>query len=159
MRRISIALIALLVLPRFVLSQTKPAEDPTAIVAIIRDAEAKSRAQQWPEAAALWERALQLNPTHPNGWHNLGVARFYAKDYKAAIPAFEQAAELGAPTMGPYFSVYNIACAHALAGEKEQAISSLQRALDMGFPNIQAPAKDEDFASIRDDPRFQKMLG
>ena len=47
-------------------AQTKPNTfDPLSIVQIVQEASAKAQARQWPEAAALCQRAVELNPTNP----------------------------------------------------------------------------------------------
>ena len=99
---------------------TQPA--PAQVLELVRQAQEKSAAKDWKAAAALWERIVQLNPVQPEYWYALGNAHYYATSYKAAIPAYEKAAELGAPVMGAYFSIYNMACCHALLGNKEVAV-------------------------------------
>jgi mannose-6-phosphate isomerase-like protein (cupin superfamily) len=49
---------------------------------------------------------------------------------------------------------YHLACVEALAGNKERALAELQVAVDREERFREHAAKDEDFASIRDDPRF-----
>lgn len=51
---------------------------------------------------------------------------------------------------------YQLACVEALAGNRDRALDELQIAVD-GSEQLRASAPtDEDFASIRDDPRFPK---
>ncbi|MDX6470639.1 MAG: hypothetical protein QOF75_2442, partial [Gaiellaceae bacterium] len=49
---------------------------------------------------------------------------------------------------------YRLACVEALAGNKERALAELQIAVDREARFREYAAKDEDLASIRDDPRF-----
>lgn len=49
---------------------------------------------------------------------------------------------------------YQLACVEALAGNKERALAELQVAIDREARFREHAAKDEDFVSIRDDPRF-----
>jgi tetratricopeptide (TPR) repeat protein len=51
-------------------------------------------------------------------------------------------------------SIYNLACAEAMLGEKDAALEHLARAVELHPPFAEAARQDEDFASIRDDPRF-----
>jgi len=134
-------------------------DPPTSVLDLVRQAQAKATAREWAEAAALWDRVVRLNPVQPSYWYSLADARYQAKDYKAAIPAYQKAADLGGPMMGAYFAIYNIACCHALAGDKEAAVRELARALELGFPNLGHPARDPDLASVRDDPRVIDLLG
>lgn len=132
---------------------------PGAVLDLARQAQTKIAAKQWKEAAALLEQIIALNPVHPNYWYSLAQVRYQVKDYKGAIPAFEKAAELGAPMMGAYFAVYNVACCHALSGETEPAVAALRRAFDLGFPDLAQPARDADLASVCGDPRVVELLG
>jgi hypothetical protein len=49
---------------------------------------------------------------------------------------------------------YQLACVEALAGNRERALDELENAVSRGPRLAQAAQDDEDFASIRDDPRF-----
>ena len=83
----------------------------------LAQAEAKTQAKQWAEAAALWEKVVAANPVEGNFLNQLGSARYNAKDYCKSIAAYEKALELGAGN--PANAAYNIACNYALLGEKE----------------------------------------
>src|SRR5262245_54814800 len=78
---------------------------PSSVLDLVRRAESSSNSQ----AVELWERVVELDPVQPAYWSSLGRALYAAKDYAGAIPAYERAAELGAPLMGPYYSVYEVA--------------------------------------------------
>ena len=73
-------------------------------------------------------------------------------DYDTARQILEEGlAEKDTPVMH-----YQLACIEALAGNRERALDELQIAVD-GSDKLRASAQtDEDFASIRDDPRFPK---
>src|SRR5687767_10225848 len=77
-------------------------------------AQVKMQAQQWVEAAALWEQVVKANPIHGGFWERLGTAYYNAKDYRKSIPAFEKQIELGGGL--PWNAAYNIACNYALLG-------------------------------------------
>ena len=49
---------------------------------------------------------------------------------------------------------YNLACMEALAGRPDDAFAHLERAIELRPEFAESAAKDEDFASIKDDPRF-----
>ena len=53
---------------------------------------------------------------------------------------------------------YNLACASARSGDAALALKDLDRALAKGFRNCDLVDTDEDFARIRDDPRFRKWV-
>jgi quercetin dioxygenase-like cupin family protein len=50
--------------------------------------------------------------------------------------------------------LYNLACAEALAGEREAALDHLATAVAAEPELVETAQDDEDFASVRDDPRF-----
>ena len=118
-------------------------------------ARAKMTAERWTEAADLWRKLVEANPTMPRYWDQLGHAWLRAREYKSAIGAFQKALELGAGY--PFNAAYNIACGHALLGDKEAALDWLSKSLDMGFRNLQDVRSDDDLKSLRGDPRFIKL--
>lgn len=73
-----------------------------------------------------------------------------AGDYDAARRMLEGALqEKDGPVMH-----YQLACLEALAGNRERALTELAVAIEGGERFRTYAASDEDFASIRDDPRF-----
>jgi tetratricopeptide (TPR) repeat protein len=54
-------------------------------------------------------------------------------------------------------SLFNLACAEALLGEKDAALDHLARAVKLNPPFAQAARRDDDFAAVRDDPRFARL--
>jgi tetratricopeptide (TPR) repeat protein len=52
--------------------------------------------------------------------------------------------------------LYNLACMEALAGHGDDALAHLQRAVELRPEFAETAAEDEDFASIKDDPRFPR---
>jgi tetratricopeptide (TPR) repeat protein len=73
-----------------------------------------------------------------------------AGDYDTARSVLEEALEEHeAPVLH-----YQLACVEALAGNEERALAELETAVNAADRFRAAAAKDDDFASIRDDPRF-----
>jgi adenylate cyclase len=74
----------------------------------------------------------------------------------------EKGLEWGAKavTMDPENSMllYNAACVFSAAGDTEQAIASLEKAIDTGYANKGALMSDPDLDPIRTDPRFQPLV-
>lgn len=52
--------------------------------------------------------------------------------------------------------LYNLACAEARAGEREEALDHLATAVAAEPELVETAQSDEDFASIREDPRFPR---
>jgi tetratricopeptide (TPR) repeat protein len=135
----------------------KPAgAGPAACPILAEQAEAKSKTKQFAEAAAMWERVVELNPVVGDYWAKLARARYDAKEYRKAILAHEKALELG----GGYrwVAAYDIACCYALLGEKEPALKWLDKAFVSGFRNLKHARDDDDLKSLHDDARFRELV-
>ena len=53
---------------------------------------------------------------------------------------------------------YNLACYYSLAGDKEEALSWLARAIRLDASFRDQVAKESDFDPIRNDPDFQYLI-
>lgn len=54
--------------------------------------------------------------------------------------------------------LYNSACFSAVEGRPDEALEELARAIEADKDFVKYAAEDEDFATLRDDPRFQALL-
>jgi len=80
---------------------------------------------------------------------------YNAKDYAAAL-------EIGRGILHRYpgnaLALYNIACMEALLGTKDEALKHLGEAL-AGSDRLRENARtDDDFVSLRGDPRFEELI-
>ena len=55
-------------------------------------------------------------------------------------------------------TLYNVACALAMLGERDEALDALEQAVSVGFGHRTWFEQDPDLAPIRDDPRFTALL-
>lgn len=124
---------------------------------MIAQASSKTAAKEWVEAVKLWEEIVQINPVESKFWRQLAVAQYNAKNYKQAIPAFEKLLDLGGDV--PSSTLYNIAACYALLGDKEQALKWLEKSFNEGFPNIERAQQDVNFKALKNDIRWQKIVG
>jgi Flp pilus assembly protein TadD len=110
--------------------------------------------QRWATAIKTYESFLQDNPTNGRGWFNLGYARHCSSKHAAAIQAFEKSIQFGyrKPT-----ALYNIACGHAMIGNRNAAFEWLDKAVDAGFDVGGYISGDEDLDNLRSDPRFKRF--
>lgn len=53
---------------------------------------------------------------------------------------------------------YNLACSYSLLGLVEPGLKALQRALDLGYPQLDWAIRDPDLKVLRRDPRFVRMI-
>jgi adenylate cyclase len=57
-----------------------------------------------------------------------------------------------------FSTAYNLACAYAELGERDKALDMLERAARQGGGNLGWIRQDPDFDSLRDDPRFLRLV-
>ena len=82
--------------------------------------------------------------------------RYNEKDYEGALAACHVALE---KFPGNALILYNIACMQSLLGRSDEALETLGTAVEK-WPRFKENAqKDEDFASIGEDPRFVELVG
>jgi len=55
-------------------------------------------------------------------------------------------------------NLLNAACTYALLSMKSEAIATLRRAIQNGYWHVDILQRDPDFASLRDEPEFQRLL-
>lgn len=53
---------------------------------------------------------------------------------------------------------YNLACNHALLGNKKWALTYLEKAVEYGFANFRHIESDRDFGNIQGDERYKKIV-
>ncbi len=95
----------------------------------------------------------------PSGWEwtfagmsllNQGQEEAARREFEAGLEAYPDA----------WQGYYNLACAEARLGNREEALAQLRRAaeIDQAVVSKYAP-DDEDFASLKDDPEFLAIAG
>src|SRR5262249_37751980 len=96
--------------------------------------------QQHPEYAAAAYKTLQ-------------VAAFHSGAYELSSEAGRQALER---TKEPSIA-YNIACAEARAGRADEALVWIERAVEMGYRDLEAMASDSDLETLQSRPEFEAI--
>ncbi len=129
---------------------------PPDYVELIGQARVKQTERESAAAVALWEKALALNPHDGRNWSEYGAALLDLRDYGKAIAAYEKALELGSGY--PWEQLYNIARCHVLAGDKEQGLKWLERAVNEGHRNLNVIRANSELQPLRNEPRFKELL-
>jgi len=90
-------------------------------------------------------------------YQRLGRTDEASRFFSRALKAFDARVARGADD--PYTRYY-IACLHALRGDVDRAIESLER-VAASLPALTAARvrRDPDLDSVRDDPRFRALAG
>lgn len=111
-------------------------------------------AHDWTEASNAYRTLTQRDETDARAWFMLGYCLHASGRLEEAIDAHTRAATFAntKPT-----ALYNLACAYSLKDRKELAIGTLRRAIDAGFVSPTPIGNDSDFATLKDDPEFQKL--
>ncbi|MCK5944261.1 MAG: tetratricopeptide repeat protein [Planctomycetes bacterium] len=118
-------------------------------------ADAAWDSRQWQAASASYRKVVEHDPKDGEAWHRLGYALHAQGKLDEALAAHLRAADF--PQFAPT-GYYNVACVHALRGDTEKAFQFLQRSVAAGMSNPQQFAGDADLDSLRDDPRFAKIV-
>jgi beta-lactamase regulating signal transducer with metallopeptidase domain/Flp pilus assembly protein TadD len=88
-------------------------------------------------------------------WYDRATEYYQKGRYDKAARAYENAARFGHNRATAY---YNAGCSYALSNQPGEAITALESALDEGFEDLDMYSSDEDLNSLRDDPRFKKLM-
>jgi TolB-like protein/DNA-binding winged helix-turn-helix (wHTH) protein/Flp pilus assembly protein TadD len=146
-------------------------------------------ARQYDQASAQLEKTLTMDPNHHETHGILSLVYAQQKRYREAIAEQQKSMELGGwdkrGFLGYVYAVsgrrseaqkllaqlldeakskpvsaYNIARIHTGLGEKEQAFSWLERAIDERDSNLTMPGLkyDVQLDTLRSDPRFEELL-
>ncbi len=138
------------------------------------------------EAEKAAREAIRLQPDLPVAQYHLGRALMLEGNYPEANKAFERAGELGDPAyvdlggaqvdlaQGNYDSAiarllkpaqrnqaisnYFLSAGYAAKGNREEALTALQKTFDLGYRDFAAIQASPYFSSLRSDPRFQKLV-
>jgi non-specific serine/threonine protein kinase len=101
------------------------------------------------------ERHVTLNPDDARAFYLGGLACVRLGERERGL---EWAAHALALAPDEPVVIYNVAGIYALAGENERALDCLERAMGGGFGRKEWLAQDSDFESLRDHPRFRRLV-
>ncbi len=110
------------------------------------------------KAQTMFERASDLRPDLASVWNNLGYAKKENGDLKGAIHETRKAKKIAKDSFELHGALYNLACYLALSGKREIALEHLEKACKGEVSLIEWARNDSDLASLRNDPRFEKIL-
>jgi hypothetical protein len=147
-----------------VLSPTAPAQDaapPPARRAQERDDFAAGneafQKEDWEGAVKAYQAALAKGSGMRLIHFRLGYSLHMLKRYEEALKHHLLATQLTNRALR-IDALYNVACAQALLGRKDEALKFLQYAIDAGFKDTGQVGKDTDLDALRGDERFKKLV-
>jgi hypothetical protein len=119
-----------------------------------READSLFAAHAYGKALPLYARLARSDSSSAKLWYNLGMSAAFTSDYETGARAFVRAGTLNPNPV----SSYNAAAMLARLGKRDSAFVWLDKAVKGGFSDSATFLHDEDLASLRGDPRIQKLL-
>ncbi len=130
--------------------------------------------KKYGKAIGDYQKALKLRDDSPSFHANLGMAYMERKDYARMGAEFDRAlqldpevfehrsqagiaAQLGSPEDQARYN-YFLAKVYAKAGNSDEALRCLKKALENGYKDMNEIYKDSEFATLRKDPRFSELM-
>ena len=144
-----IALLFVAVQSVFAQSQTSTQPSPDAIKA----AELFQN-QKWAEAVVALDALTKAEPQNGMAWYRLGASLNALNKHADAISPLQRAVEI---LQGP-MAKYLLGVTYARLNDKDKAFASLSQAADAGFAQLNRVQTDPGLASLREDPRYEKLL-
>jgi tetratricopeptide (TPR) repeat protein len=98
-------------------------------------------------AEASEERIAALSARIVEGYRN--------RDWRACADGYTEVAELKELE---WIELYNGACCFALAGDTDEALTWLERAVPLGMRNVKDLERDGDLTTLHEDPRWAALM-
>ncbi len=121
-----------------------------------------------------YEKAISLNNDAASYYSNLGTAYFGKKQFEKAIEYYAKAvqldpdifdrsshagvqAKLPSPEDRAHYD-YVLAKLYARTGVPDRSLHYLKKAMEEGYKDIKNVYKDDEFSTLRKDPRFAELM-
>jgi quercetin dioxygenase-like cupin family protein len=143
----------------FTLGDGEEVDAPVGTLVFVRPGTHRVATAREPGTAVLGVGAKPGEAFEPSGWEwgAIAFAHLNRGDEEEARRVIEDGV---ARDPDSWAAQYNLACFEARTGHPEEALEALGRAVEGDPESVRRFATgDEDFASIRDDPRFRKLIG
>ena len=130
--------------------------------------------KRYNRAIKYYEKALAVRPNSATFHYNMGAAYFakhefdkatleYRTAYQIDPTIFQRVSKMGilvqtsTPEDRAAFA-FMVAKMYAQAGDNDNSLVYLRKAMEDGYKNINNVYKDSEFASLRTDPRFTELM-
>ena len=138
-------------------AQAPPSKDGVArLLGTLRQAQEASQAKKWAEAVSLWEEVTKQNPVTGDFWLQLARARHNKQDYAGAITAYDKAMSLGVNGLRSDIP-YEVARCYARLGKRDLALDWFEKAMQLGYRDLQNAQQDPDLQPLHGDPKFREL--
>ena len=109
--------------------------------------------RRYGEATAAFEHALELEPTFSAAHHGLGQVYLAQGNTDRALAETTKGGFAESPV-----SIMQVSSIYAVRGEKERALTELDKAFRLGYRDFAALDANPYFSSLRSDPRFIQLV-
>jgi tetratricopeptide (TPR) repeat protein len=115
-------------------------------------------AQDYERAVTEYAAAVQAGANTPGVHFRYGYALHVTGHPAEALPHHVAAAgKIENPAL-KIDAMYNAACACALLGKRDEALSWFGKAIDAGFKDLDQVKQDKDLNSLRGDAEFNRLV-
>lgn len=132
------------------------------------------QAHNYNGAIKHYEKAISLNNDAASYYSNMGAAYFGKKQFEKAIQNYSKAmeldpdifertsragvlAQLPSPEDRAHYD-YVLAKLYARTGVPERSLHYLKKAMEEGYKDIKNVYRDNEFSTLRNDPRFAELM-
>jgi tetratricopeptide (TPR) repeat protein len=132
------------------------------------------QAHNYNGAIKHYEKAISLNNDAASYYSNMGAAYFGKKQFEKAIKNYSKAmeldpdifertsragvlAQLPSPEDRAHYD-YVLAKLYARTGVPERSLHYLKKAMEEGYKDIKNVYRDNEFSTLRNDPRFAELM-
>ncbi len=113
---------------------------------------------EWSSAVEAFSALTELQPTDKIAWFQLGYSQHAMGAHDEAITSYESMLAVQGFHPLNITTMYNMACAYALKGEKETAFEWLEKSVNAGFNQTKQITSDTDLISLRTSSRFGELV-
>ncbi len=125
------------------------------IAALAQKARQLMSDQSFPEAIEAFEKLTKLTPENGDVWFRYGYCLHADGQLDKAIEVHQHAAQFESFAG---IATYNLACAYSLKKKIDPAIEALEKAVELGFGDVNQLKNDSDFDNIREEAGYQAIV-
>ncbi len=107
------------------------------------------------KAAQAFGKLTERVPNDGRAWLNYGYCLHANGDLDKAIEIHKKASEFD---QFAGIATYNLACAYSLKNQFDDALATLEKAIELGFGDVAQLNGDSDFDNLRKDKRYAEII-
>ena len=111
--------------------------------------------KDYDNAIVEFGKAIEVDSRYAAAYANRGVAYIQQHKLNKALDDLKQAEGLNPQDK---MIQYNLTALFSLQGQRDRALDTLDKALQLGFNDYDALRRDPDLNNLRSDPEFRKVL-